>query len=58
MSPPGKIVVATILLMFGGALFGAAAEMHLWWLAVGGCFCFTFVPVLIFEAVVEKVGRR
>ena len=58
MSPPGKIVVATILLLLGVAGVGTTAETHAGWWAAGGYLCLIFVPALIFDAVVEKVRPK
>jgi hypothetical protein len=58
VSPVGKIVVATILLLVGVASVGATAETHAGPWAFGGYLCLLFVPALIFDAVVEKVRRR
>lgn len=55
MSPFGKVVAATALLLVGVAAVGATAETHAGWWAVGGYLCLLFVPALIFDAVVEKL---
>lgn len=60
-----RIFAATVLLVVGVALVATTAEIGVTGWAVGGSLCLSFVPALIFDAVVaelrhphERGGRR